>query len=120
MIFVLRFANSGCSLAMYPSSVVQTGVKSFGCENRIAQPSPIQLWKLMVPCVVSAVKSGAVSLMRGMLDVAGVTVAVLIIPPDEISSGRGFVEPSDCTFGMRLAQKLKPTRIAPSGSRELS
>src|SRR5437763_9959430 len=99
MIFVLRFANSGCSLAIYPSSVVQTGVKSFGCENRIAQPSPIQVWKLIVPWVVSAVKSGAVSLMRGTLDVAGVNVAVLIIPPDEIISGLGgFVEPTRLHF----------------------
>src|SRR5277367_1680551 len=51
---------------MYPSSVVQTGVKSFGCENRIAQPSPIHSWKLMVPCVVSAVKFGASSLIRSI------------------------------------------------------
>src|SRR5262249_4975176 len=49
---------------MYPSSVVQTGVKSLGCENRIAQPSPIHSWKRIVPCVVSAVKSGASSFMR--------------------------------------------------------
>ena len=49
---------------MYPSSVVHTGVKSLGCEHRMAQPSPIHSWKLMVPCVDSAVKSGATSLMR--------------------------------------------------------
>jgi hypothetical protein len=30
----------------------------------MAQPSPIHSWKLMGPSVVSAVKSGAVSLMR--------------------------------------------------------
>src|SRR5262245_64219396 len=64
MILVLRFLKSGSSFAIYPSSVVHTGVKSFGWENRIAQPSPIHSWKLIVPCVVSAVKSGAVSLMR--------------------------------------------------------
>src|SRR5439155_23690609 len=46
---------------MYPSSVVQTGVKSFGCENRMAQESPIQLWNRIRPWVVSASKSGAVS-----------------------------------------------------------
>ena len=40
---------------------MQTGVKSLGWEKRIAQPSPIQSWKLMVPRVVSAVKSGASS-----------------------------------------------------------
>src|SRR5260370_29025933 len=39
------------------------GVKSFGCENRIAQPSPIHSCKRMRPWVVSAVKSGAVSPM---------------------------------------------------------
>src|SRR5712692_6034470 len=44
---------------MYPSSVVQTGVKFFGCENRMAQPFPIHSWKLIRPCVVSAVKLGA-------------------------------------------------------------
>src|SRR5262252_2225572 len=49
---------------MYPSSVVHTGVKSLGCENRIAQPSPIHSWKRIGPCVVSAVKSGASSFMR--------------------------------------------------------
>jgi hypothetical protein len=48
---------------MYPSSVVQTGVKSLGCENRIAQPSPIQSWKSMAPWVVSAVKFGASELI---------------------------------------------------------
>ena len=40
---------------MYPSSVVQTGVKSFGCEKRIAHEVPIHSWNLMGPCVVSAV-----------------------------------------------------------------
>src|SRR5690349_15373021 len=49
---------------MYPSSVVQTGVKSLGCENRQAQESPIHSWNLIVPCVVLAVKSGATSLIR--------------------------------------------------------
>src|SRR5438874_11510370 len=63
-IFALRFANSGCRPAMYPSSVVHTGVKSFGCENKTAQPSPIHSWKLILPCVVSAVKFGASSFMR--------------------------------------------------------
>src|SRR5262249_15833991 len=50
-----------------PSSVVQTGVKFLGCENSTAQPSPIHSWKLTVPCVVSAVKSGAISLMRRLM-----------------------------------------------------
>ena len=49
--------------ATVPSSVVQTGVKSFGCEKRMAQPSPIHSWKRIAPAVVSAVKSGATSLI---------------------------------------------------------
>src|SRR5260370_11763474 len=59
MILQFRFSDSGFSPAMYPSSVVQTGVKFFGCENRMAQPFPIHSWKLIRPCVVSAVKLGA-------------------------------------------------------------
>ena len=38
-----------------------------GWLNRIAQPSPIHSWKLTGPSVVSAVKSGAVSLMRRLI-----------------------------------------------------
>src|SRR5271165_489172 len=64
MILVLRLSNSGLRPAMYPSSVVHTGVKSLGCENRIAHLSPIQSWKWILPSVVSAVKSGASSPMR--------------------------------------------------------
>src|SRR6266849_9029472 len=66
MILQLRFSKSGCSPAMYPSSVVHTGVKSLGCENKMAQPLPIHSWKLIVPCEVSAVKLGASSFMRNM------------------------------------------------------
>ncbi len=40
---------------------MQTGVKSFGCENKITQELPIQSWKRIRPSVVSASKSGAVS-----------------------------------------------------------
>src|SRR5690349_4943893 len=64
MTLVLRLSNSGLSFAMYPSSVVQTGVKSLGCEKRIAHLSPIHSWKRIFPSVVSAVKSGASSPMR--------------------------------------------------------
>src|SRR5690606_39407363 len=64
MILTLRFLNSSFRPAIAPSSVVQTGVKFCGWLKRTAQPSPIHSWKLIVPCVVSAVKSGAVSLMR--------------------------------------------------------
>src|SRR5438309_977431 len=42
MIFTLRLSNSGLMRAIYPSSVVQTGVKSLGCENSTAQEFPIQ------------------------------------------------------------------------------
>src|SRR5580692_2919258 len=58
-----RLSNSGFSLASAPSSVVQTGVKSFGCENKSAQLLPIQSWNLMLPSVVSASKSGATALI---------------------------------------------------------
>src|SRR5258708_24801113 len=54
-----RLSNSGLSRAIAPSSVVQTGVKSFGWENNSAQSLPIQSWKRMRPSVVSASKSGA-------------------------------------------------------------
>src|SRR5579864_3829977 len=56
-----RRSNSGLIFAMYPSSVVQTGVKSFGCEKSTAHESPIQSWKSISPSVVCDVKSGAVS-----------------------------------------------------------
>src|SRR5882757_5200266 len=71
MIFVLRFSNCGCRRAMYPSSVVHTGVKSFGCENRIAHPLPIHSWNLILPSVVSAVKSGTSSPMRNDMGTSG-------------------------------------------------
>ena len=40
MTFTLRLSNSGLSFATVPSSVVHTGVKSFGCENSTPQLSP--------------------------------------------------------------------------------
>ena len=55
----LRFSNSPFSFANAPSSVVHTGVKSAGCENRIAHLSPIHLWKSISPWVVLALKLGA-------------------------------------------------------------
>src|SRR3954449_2826194 len=61
MILTPRRSNSGLIFAMYPSSVVQTGVKSFGCEKSTAQPSPIHSWNRMGPSDVCASKSGAVS-----------------------------------------------------------
>src|SRR6266436_6635935 len=61
-----RLSNSGLILAIYPSSVVQIGVKSLGCENSTAQLLPIQSWKRILPCVVLASKSGAMSLILSM------------------------------------------------------
>lgn len=60
MSFVFLFSNSGCNLAKAPNSVVQTGVKSSGWENKMAQESPMNSWKEIRPLEVSAVKSGAV------------------------------------------------------------
>jgi hypothetical protein len=59
--FTPRLSNSGFRRATVPSSVVHTGVKSFGCENSTAHESPIQSWNEIFPSVVSASKSGAVS-----------------------------------------------------------
>src|SRR5262245_61083288 len=72
-----RRSNSGLSRATSPSSVVQTGVKSFGWEKSTPQPSPSHSWKLMVPIVVSAVKSGASS--PSWSTVAVGTLMVLVI-----------------------------------------
>src|SRR5262245_27606771 len=79
MILQLRLSNSGFRPAMYPSSVVQTGVKSFGWENRMAHPLPIQSWKLIFPWVVSAVKLGASLLMRNAMLHSSVSAGCL--PP---------------------------------------
>src|SRR5262247_1963245 len=67
MILVLRRSNSGFILAMYPSSVVHTGVKSFGCEKSTTQDLPIHSWKRIGPSVVSASKSGATSPIRRVM-----------------------------------------------------
>src|SRR2546430_13076649 len=61
MIFVFRLSNSGLMEAMYPSSVVQTGVKFLGWENRTTHESPAHSWNLIGPSLLSASKSGAVS-----------------------------------------------------------
>jgi hypothetical protein len=45
--------------AIAPSSVVQTGVKFFGCENSTPQLLPSHSWKRIGPSVVCASKSGA-------------------------------------------------------------
>ena len=65
---MLRAANSLESAAVRPSSVVQTGVKSAGWLNRTAQEPAFHSWKDSRPAVVSAVKSGAVSPRRMVID----------------------------------------------------
>src|SRR4051812_6474428 len=66
--FTLRLSNSGLSPATVPSSVVHTGVKSFGCEKRIAQLPSFHAWKeSMRPSVVSAAKSGTTSPSRSAI-----------------------------------------------------
>src|SRR5262249_49801535 len=77
--FTPRFWNSGWSFAMYPSSVVQTGVKSFGCENSTVHESPIQSWKCMGPWVVSASKSGAVSPMSKPISGAPLDALLVVV-----------------------------------------
>jgi len=56
--------HSGSSFAVAPNSVVQTGVKSAGCENSTHHESPMNWWKLIGPRLVSASKSGTLSPMR--------------------------------------------------------
>jgi len=70
-----RASNSGFRVATLPSSVVQTGVKSFGWENMMHQAWPSHAWKWMWPSVVSASKSGAVSpIDNGMGASQGISV----------------------------------------------
>src|SRR5687767_12191716 len=68
MILALRLSNSAFIFAMVPSSVVHTGVKSFGCENRTTHLSPIHSWKSIGPSVVRAWKFGVGSPMRSAID----------------------------------------------------
>src|SRR5262245_3705232 len=71
MTFTFLRANSFLILATAPSSVVQTGVKSAGCENRTPQPPASHWWKLTSPSVVCAVKSGAISPNRSAIMLSG-------------------------------------------------
>ena len=45
--FASRLSNSLFGDETSPSSVVQTGVKSFGCENGMPHPSPSHSWNWM-------------------------------------------------------------------------
>src|SRR5690606_27367418 len=67
MVLTPRLANSPPSAAVLPSSVVHTGVKSAGWENRTTHESPAHSWKRIVPAVDSWTKSGAVSPRRKVL-----------------------------------------------------
>ena len=63
---VSRLANSSARRANSDSSVVQTGVKSAGCEKRMTHFPSCQSENLIDPCVVTAVKSGASSPILGI------------------------------------------------------
>ena len=62
-----RLSNSALSEAVIPSSVVQTGVKSFGCEKRMPQLLPRCVCRLSGPIEVSASKLGTSSPIRSTL-----------------------------------------------------
>src|SRR6266508_2750047 len=103
MILTLRLSNSGLILAMYPSSVVQTGVKSLGWEKSTPQELPSHSWNRIFPCVVSASKSGAVS---PILRVIVILLINLSKPrssiqdrPDAIANSRAGARASDDAQG---------------------
>jgi hypothetical protein len=73
IIFTSRFSNSSFMRANAPSSVVQTGVKSAGCEKRIVQLLPIHWWKSISPLVVWAWKLGAAPSQRQSSQTPGQT-----------------------------------------------
>src|SRR5215470_15186103 len=81
MILTPRLSNSGLIRAMYPSSVVQTGVKSLGWEKSTVQEPPIHLWKSIGPSVVWAVKLGASSPIRNDMGTALLCVGRVTLTP---------------------------------------
>src|SRR5216684_2288583 len=63
----LRFSNSGARRENSMNSVVQTGVKSAGCENSSTHlPALVNCESVISPWVLITLKSGAGSLMRGI------------------------------------------------------
>ena len=72
IIFTPLLSNSSFNWLNAPSSVVHTGVKSAGCEKRIAHLPSSHLWKSMSPWVVFAWKFGAVDPNRNRGCSAGV------------------------------------------------
>src|ERR1700722_17459934 len=88
-----RLSNSGFSFANAPSSVVHTGVKSFGCENSSAQLLPIQSWNLILPSVVWASKSGATApICRAIVDLLSFKLGIFLTT----SIGGGIRQVNDC------------------------
>src|SRR5918993_342923 len=83
-------------------SLAQTGVNSFGCENRNAQLSPIHSWKVILPWVVSAVKSGAISFIRTAMIILLFWVLFALELSRIVSSVNPFWR--RCQFQWRLAR----------------
>ncbi|MNT87399.1 hypothetical protein D3C72_2278100 [compost metagenome] len=73
MAFTLRLSNSGLSLAVKPSSVVHTGVKSAGWENSTTQELPAHSWNLSGPIELSCSKSGATSPRRKVIVISSMS-----------------------------------------------
>src|SRR5258705_1109563 len=122
MIFTFRLSNSGLSLAMYPSSVVHTGVKSFGCEKSTAHESPIHSWKRIFPAVVSASKSGAVSPIERAIRASPEIDRADARSPDSIQSrrltrlGRDGCRPGSTS--QRSGQREYVDRVMPDDGRD--
>src|SRR5687767_10371246 len=82
--WTLRAFHSSDFLANSTNSVVQTGVKSAGCEKRTTHLS-LKSDSLIGPWVETASNCGAGSLIRGMVPMPGVgvvSVAMLMTPCD--------------------------------------
>jgi hypothetical protein len=83
----LSFSNSGCMEAKIMNSVVQTGVKSAGCEKKTTHLPLKSSGKLMGPWVVSALNDGAFSPINGSLFSLHIGNALSAIRLDQ--NGRG-------------------------------
>src|SRR6187455_1389789 len=115
--FVLSALNSSARLANSDSSVVQTGVKSAGCEKNTTQLSPCHSLNFIAfEWVVTAVKSGAGSPILGKLTVSDIAKSSITL--------RGFptrwrvvisivLTRRDLMLGA-LAQKAAPARPRPN------
>src|SRR4051812_8141643 len=81
MSWVSSRSKSGARRANSESSVVQTGVKSAGCEKRTTH-FPLKSPSLIGPRVELAEKSGAGSFRRGSEGaVAGAASDIVVLPP---------------------------------------